>query len=222
MDVSDVMTRDVLSVRPETSVREAALLMIDNRVSGLPVVEDDMVVGVISEADYVAKDTSRTWVSRVLFGQEEATLTGVERVEELMSREPVTIAATATVQEAARLMTRKGVKRLPVTDHGRLIGIVTRSDLIRAYVRSDKEIASDARQLIAVLPEPMSKVTAGVEDGVISLSGDVETSAEARLIAQIMQGVEGVARVDNQLVWEVTTEDGDLRWSGFSQEGAAH
>jgi len=222
MDVSDVMTRDVLSVRPETSVREAALLMIDNRVSGLPVVEDDMVVGVISEADYVAKDTSRTWVSRVLFGQEEATLTGVERVEELMSREPVTIAATATVQEAARLMTRKGVKRLPVTDHGRLIGIVTRSDLIRAYVRSDKEIASDARQLIAVLPEPMSKVTAGVEDGVISLSGHVETSAEARLIAQIMQGVEGVARVDNQLVWEVTTEDGDLRWSGFSQEGAAH
>jgi CBS domain-containing protein len=221
MDVIHVMTRDVLAVTPDTSVREAALLMIDNRISGLPVVEDDVVVGVISEADYVAKDSSRTWVSRVLFGQEGGMLTAIERVGELMSRDPITIPVTATVQEAARLMTRNNVNRLPVVDHGRMVGIVTRSDLIRAYVHSDEEIARDVKHMIAVLPEPMSSIGVSVEDGIVALSGEVETSAEARLAARMVQAVEGVARVDNRLAWEVTTEDAESRWSAFPQEGAA-
>jgi CBS domain-containing protein len=221
MDVIDVMTRDVLAVTPNTSVREAALLMIDNRISGLPVVEDDVVVGVISEADYVAKDSSRTWVSRVLFGQEGGMLTAIERVGELMSRDPITIPVTATVQEAARLMTRNDVNRLPVVDHGRMVGIVTRSDLIRAYVHSDDEIARDVKHMIAGLPEPMSSIGVSVEDGIVALSGEVETSAEARLAARMVQAVEGVARVDNRLAWEVPTEDAESRWSAFPQEGAA-
>lgn len=221
MDVIDVMTRDVLAVTPDTSVREAALLMIDNRISGLPVVEDDVVVGVISEADYVAKDSSRTWVSRVLFGQEDGMLTAIERVGKLMSRDPITIPVTATVQEAARLMTRNDVNRLPVVDHGRMVGIVTRSDLIRAYVHSDEEIARDVKHMIAVLPEPMSSIGVSVEDGIVALSGEVETSAEARLAARMVQAVEGVARVDNLLAWEVTTEYAESRWSAFPQEGAA-
>jgi CBS domain-containing protein len=218
MDVIDVMTRDVVSVTPDTSVREAALLMISNRISGLPVTEDDVVVGVISETDYVAEDSSRTWVSRVLFGQEDGMR--VEKVSELMSRDPVTIPVTATVQEAARLMTRHDVNRLPVVDRGRMVGILTRSDVIRAYVHSDEDIAGDAGLMIAVLPAPMSSVQVSVEDGVVTLTGEVETSAEARLVARMVEGVEGVAKVDNRIVWEVTVEDGSNQWLAYPQEGA--
>jgi CBS domain-containing protein len=213
------MTRDVLSVTPETSVRAAALLMIEKRISGLPVVEDGVVVGVISETDFVAKDSSRTWFSRALLGQEEGMFTGVEKVGEMMSRNVVTVPVSATVQDAARLMTRHNVNRLPVIEHGVMVGIVTRSDLIRAYVHSDEEIAGDVELLIAVLPEPMSKVGVSVEDGIVSLTGVVETSAEARLVARMVAEIEGVAGVDSRLSWQVSTEAADSPWSGFPQEG---
>jgi CBS domain-containing protein len=214
------MTRDVLSVTPETSVRAAALLMIEKRISGLPVVEDGVVVGVISETDFVAKDSSRTWFSRALLGQEEGMFTGVEKVGEMMSRNVVTVPVSATVQDAARLMTRHNVNRLPVIEHGVMVGIVTRSDLIRAYVHSDEEIAGDVELLIAVLPEPMSKVGVSVEDGIVSLTGVVETSPQARLVARMVAEIEGVAGVDTRLSWEVSTEAADSPWSGFPQEGA--
>ena len=200
MDIADIMTREVLFVAPDTSVREAALLMLENRISGLPVMEDDTLVGIISEADYVAKDSSRSWRARVLLEGDQGPLAGAEKVGELMSREPITIPVTATVHEAARLMTRAGVKRLPVVDDGRMVGIVTRSDLIRAYVRTDEELADDAREMLAVLPEPMSLVAVAVSGAVVTLSGEVPTIEEAQLVARIVKGVEGMAGVDNQLV----------------------
>jgi CBS domain-containing protein len=200
VDIADIMTREVLFVAPDTSVREAALLMLENRISGLPVMEDDTLVGIISEADYVAKDSSRSWRARVLLEGDQGPLAGAEKVGELMSREPITIPVTATVHEAARLMTRAGVKRLPVVDDGRMVGIVTRSDLIRAYVRTDEELADDAREMLAVLPEPMSLVAVAVSGAVVTLSGEVPTIEEAQLVARIVKGVEGMAGVDNQLV----------------------
>lgn len=200
MDIADIMTREVLFVAPDTSVREAALLMLENRISGLPVMEDDTLVGIISEADYVAKDSSRSWRARVLLEGDQGPLAGAEKVGELMSREPITIPVTATVHEAARLMTRAGVKRLPVVDDGRMVGIVTRSDLIRAYVRTDEELADDAREMLAVLPEPMSLVAVAVSGAVVTLSGEVPTIEEAQLVARIVKGVEGMAGVDNQLI----------------------
>ena len=200
MDVVDIMTREVLFVAPDTSVREAALLMLENRISGLPVMENDTLVGILSEADYVAQDSSRSWRARVLLEGDQGPLGGAEKVGELMSREPITVPVTATVHEAARLMTRAGVKRLPVVDEGRMVGIVTRSDLIRAYVRSDEDLADDAREMLAVLPDPLSRVAVAVSGAVVTLSGEVRTIEEAQLVARIVKGVEGMAGVDNQLV----------------------
>jgi CBS domain-containing protein len=215
------MTRDVLAVSPDTSVRDAARMMIDNRISGLPVVQDGRVVGILSEADYVAKDSSATWVTRVLFRGEDSPLSGVEQVRELMSSSPVTIASTATIQEAARVMTRRGFKRLPVEDSGRLVGIITRSDLVKAYVRTDEEIADDARDVVAVLPGPMSEVKVEVEDGVATITGVVDNSYESRLVAAMVRSVEGIQRVDNRIEWEVDAELGDSPWSAFPPEGAS-
>jgi CBS domain-containing protein len=215
------MTRDVLAVSPDTSVRDAARMMIDNRISGLPVVQDGRVVGILSEADYVAKDSSATWVTRVLFRGEDSPLSGVEQVRELMSSSPVTIASTATIQEAARVMTRRGFKRLPVEDSGRLVGIITRSDLVKAYVRTDEEIADDARDVVAVLPGPMSEVKVEVEDGVATITGVVDNSYESRLVAAMVRSVEGIQRVDNRIEWEVDAELGDSPWSACPPEGAS-
>lgn len=221
MDVSDVMTRDVLTVSSQASVREAARLMIDGGFSGVPVVDDGRLVGILSEADYLAKDGSQSWISRALFGEELSPLAEVEFVSEMMSSPVVTVAETASVQEAARIMTRKGLKRLAVLNSdNEVVGIVTRADLIRAYVRPDAEIAGEIRQMLAVLPAPLSGLAVEVLDGVAVLSGDVETSAEARAVIRIVGGIEGVARVRNDLDWEVATERGDNPYSGYPLEGA--
>jgi CBS domain-containing protein len=221
MDVVDVMTRDVLTVSPASSIREAARMMIDGGFSGVPVVEIGKVVGVLSEADYLAKDGNQSWISRVLFGEEDSPLAEVEKVKDLMSAHPVTIRDSATVQEAARVMIRKGVKRLPVLDSKEhLVGIVTRADLIRSYVRPDDAIESEVKQMTAVLPTPMCDVNIKVVDGVVILSGDVETSAEARALVRIVKGIEGVASVKNELDWEIVTEMGDNPYSGYPLEGA--
>ena len=221
MDVSDVMTCDVLTVSSQASVREAARLMIDGGFSGLPVVDDGRLVGILSEADYLVKDGSQSWISRALVGAELSPLAEVEFVSELMSTPAVTVANTASVQEAARIMTRKGLKRLAVLNSDReVVGIVTRADLIRAYVRPDAEIAGEIRQMLAVLPAPLSGLAVEVLDGVAVLSGDVETSAEARAVIRIVGGIEGVARVRNDLDWEVATERGDNPYSGYPLEGA--
>jgi CBS domain-containing protein len=118
-------------------------------------------------------------------------------------------------------MTRKGLKRLAVLNSdNEVVGIVTRADLIRAYVRPDAEIAGEIRQMLAVLPAPLSGLAVEVLDGVAVLSGDVETSAEARAVIRIVGGIEGVARVRNDLDWEVASELGDNPYSGYPLEGA--
>lgn len=221
MDVADVMTRDVLAVSVNDSAREAARMMVEGGFSGVPVVSDDRLVGVLSEADYLAKAGSRSWISRVLLGEEHEPFDGDESVGDLMSGSPITITSTASVYEAARTMIRKSVKRLPVVDHGNvLVGIVTRADLIRSYVRPDEEILGDIKLLVGVLPAPMSEVDVEVVDGVAVINGDVETSSEARALIRIIQGIEGVVNVRNELDWDITTELGDNPYSGYSLEGA--
>lgn len=220
MDIVDVMIRSVVSVSPDTSLHKAARLMIDGGFSGLPVVDGGSLVGIVSEADFVSRDGSQSWMSRVIHGEDEAPLQEVDLVKEIMTSPAVTVADTATVHEAARVMTRKGLKRLPVVDrYGELVGIVTRRDLIRAYVRSDEEIAGEVRTLLDVLPTPLSSVEVNVVDGIVTLSGDIGTSTEAHALCRMAKGVEGVGRVVNELDWEVTSELGESTWAEYGLHG---
>ena len=139
----DIMTREVITVEPETSVEEAAKLMSEHRVSGLPVVRDGMLVGIVSEKDLIVKDKKLHFPEYInLIGgiiyvesyrkfREEFKKYIAIRVEELMTTELETIEPDTPVNEIATLMSREEVNRLPVLEDGKLVGIVTRADLVR-------------------------------------------------------------------------------------------
>jgi CBS domain-containing protein len=153
MKVADAMSANVITVSPETPLKDAAGLLALHRISGLPGVEDEQVVGVVSEADIVARSTG-TRESRGLLGElfgsrrwEEEI--GATQIREAMSSPAITIAPGRQVAEAARVMVGRRVNRLPVVDGSRLVGIVTRADLVRAYVRSDTEIEREIREDVA-------------------------------------------------------------------------
>ena len=154
MRIKDLMTTDVLTVRVTTQLKDAARLLAEHRISGLPVVDDDgRVLGVLSEGDILYKETGMKdrpgFFERLLSGP----ATGFElklaarTVGEAMSAPAVTIGPTRPVTVAATTMIDEGVNRLPVVnDEGRLVGIVTRADLVRAFVRSDAEIEHEIRE----------------------------------------------------------------------------
>jgi CBS domain-containing protein len=146
MKVAEAMSVDVVSVPPETPLKDAAALLERHGISGLPVLEGGTVVGVVSEADIVARSTGRReskGILGVLFGARNEEDVAHTHVREAMSSSAITIAPGRQVAEAARVTVERRVNRLPVVDDLRLVGIVTRADLVRAFVRSDEEL--DAR-----------------------------------------------------------------------------
>ena len=136
MKVRDLMTTDPLTVSPDTPLKEAARTMVRNKVSGLPVMVDAAVVGIVTEADFLRQEANRDQPYRfslldALFGEGPSDPPAVEAVAEVMTEQVITIVPEATIGEAARVMANKRVKRLPVVDDdGQLIGIVTEKNLI--------------------------------------------------------------------------------------------
>jgi CBS domain-containing protein len=217
MRVADVMTTELLTVRSETSLKEAAAILARNKISGLPVVDaDGHVVGVLSEGDILFKERGEVgkkgllerWLELPL--PEAGSKIEARTVGEAMSAPAVTIGPKRPLAEAANTMIEQGVKRLPVVDaDGQLIGIVTRADLVRAFVRSDEEIAQEIRddvirRTLWIAPET---VEVSVERGEVRLTGEVETKADAELIPAFVQRVPGVVSVLSKLRWH--EENGD-------------
>jgi CBS domain-containing protein len=122
---------------------------------------------------------------------------------EAMTAPAVTVAADGSVFRAAALMVERGVGRLPVVDGGELVGIVTRADLVRAFARSDEEIAREIREDVLVSPFGISpeQVTVRVEDGTVTLAGEVESEGVADLLASFVRRVMGVLDVRAELSW---------------------
>lgn len=207
MKVSDLMTRDVAFVKPTTTLREAAALLVEKRISGMPVVNDENeVVGVLSEADILVKtggSSSRNrllgWLLEPDFGDEDKIR--AETVGEAMSAPAITVTSHRPVHEAARLMVGEGVNRLPVVEDGKLIGIITRADIVRAFSRSDAEIADEIRSDIlrrTFWLEP-GRVSVTVVDGAVTLEGEVETAADEEVLPALVARVPGVVAVHAEL-----------------------
>lgn len=207
MRVAELMTSEVVTVRAETPLREAAALLAEKRISGLPVVDaGGRVVGVLSEGDIVAKAGGATRGNRLLGWLLEPDVDLADKIRartvgEAMSAPALTIEADRRVHEAARLMAAEGINRLPVVDDGALVGIVTRADVVRAFSRSDAEIASEINDEIlrrTLWLEPGS-VTVTVTDGAVTLEGEVESDADAELLPVFVSRVPGVVSVRSEV-----------------------
>ncbi|MFB7509143.1 CBS domain-containing protein [Streptomyces broussonetiae] len=200
--VNDVMTHRVVALRAGAVFKDIVRAMQEWRVSALPVLDDSgVVVGVVSEADLLPKqEYSDADVGR--YGQ-PAHLADVGKADavtagELMTAPAVTTRPEATLAHAARIMARTGVKRLPVVGRdGILKGIVSRSDLLKVFLRPDGDIAAEVRQEIVVrLFGPRSDaIRIEVHDGVVALSGPAHETVLIPLAARLARAVPGVVDV---------------------------
>ena len=210
--VGDVMTRDVVSVTPDIPLKDVAAMLVERGISGLPVCgPDGVVVGVLSEADLLVKQGGSPERSGGLFAWLVETASAPELAKlrahtagEAMTAPAVTVETASPVSEAARTMVSLGVNRLPVVEDGRLVGIVTRADLVRLFTRSDEEIARDIRQDVVkrlwIAPE---RIEVDVEQGEVVLRGEVDTEVEAALLEKRIPLVAGVVGVRSELSWAV-------------------
>jgi CBS domain-containing protein len=205
MKVRELMTENVVSVRPDASLREAAALLIEHRITGLPVVDAGGVVGVLSETDIVAKAigaVDRGGPLLWLFGPDPGDdRVAAQTVGDAMSSPATTINPARPVHEAARKMISEGVNRLPVVDKGKLVGILTRADIVRAFARDDVELAAEIRddvlrRTLWVEPE---RVAVTVVDGRVTLKGEVETEADSEMLPILVSRVPGVLSVRAEL-----------------------
>ena len=210
MKVGDVMTTEVRTIGPEAPVKEAAMVMVRAGVSGLPVVDDSRkVVGIITEADFVTAEANRSWgrqrrrLLANLFG--EAETHEAKTVADAMTKDPATIDRDSSVTEAARKMTDLGVKRLPVVlPDGTIEGIISRADVMGAFARPDDELKAEVYHdvVLGVMQLHDSEIGVEVTDGIVTLSGNVPTHSDARLLEELTVRVEGVVSVDsNDVTW---------------------
>lgn len=208
MRVYDLMTRDVIAVKPEMPLKEVARLLVEFGISGVPVIDDDCVVlGVISESDFMIKERGREYAAGSalswLLGESkrarhERALVEARTAGEAMSAPPITIEGRITsVREAAITMSEHDVNRLPVTEAGRLVGIITRGDLLRVYAAPDQIVADRVRDALRAAD---GIEVQGVANGVVRLAGTAASEAMAATTIHIAETVDGVVAVDAERV----------------------
>ena len=213
MKVRDLMTTDVVVTTPDSQLREAARLMVKHRVSGLPVVQDGKVVGILTEGDFLRQETHRDrdqerrfGLLDAFFGEKDSPAPSAEVVGEVMTERVFTIGADAPLSEAARMMSAKRVKRLPVVSpEGELLGVISRADVVNAFTKPDEviedEIREDIIRRLLFLDPDLLQVA--VREGVVTLGGRVENRTEAHLLEELTRRINGVVRVESQLTFEV-------------------
>ncbi|MFF5488812.1 CBS domain-containing protein [Streptomyces virginiae] len=195
--VSDLMTHTAIAIGREASYKEIVELLHEWKVSAVPVLEGEgRVVGVVSEADLLPKEEFRREEPILPDQLDEASKAGAVLAEDLMSSPAVTVHADATAAEAARIMARKGVKRLPVVNEvGMLEGVVSRSDLLKVFLRPDAELEEEIRQAVLAELAPGARLDFSVQDGVVVLRGPLRDRALVPLLARAIRSVEGVVDV---------------------------
>jgi CBS domain-containing protein len=189
--VGDLMTPIAVSVRVGTTFKEIVRVLDEYDITAVPVVDDDgRPIGVVSEADLLRKQTS---------GGVGST------AGEVMSSPAVVAEPGWNVVRAARTMEGRKVKRLPVVDgDGRLIGVISRSDLVQLFLRQDRAIQEEILEDVVVrtLGLPLSSLTVEVDDGRVTLSGRVERRSLLPVAVELCEGVDGVVDVVNRLEFD--------------------
>jgi len=199
VDVRDLMSTDVIAVGPTTSIRDAARLMFRYRVSGLPVVDhQDHVLGIVTEGDFLQMEIERLESGSI-----------PEQVSSVMSKSVKTIPPDMDVMGAARFMQDQDVKRLVVAEGGKMVGIVSRFDIVAAFTRPDDLIEDEIREdlIRRVLFVDPETVEVAVSNGVVTFVGSIGTRTEARLVEELARRLDGVVDVTNKLTWRIDDTD---------------
>ena len=221
MKASDVMSRNILSVGRDATIAEAIRLMLDNQISGLPVIDAGRLVGILTEGDLLRRSETGTerhrprWLE-ILMGPGrlagEYVRTHGRKVEEIMTRDLVSVTPDTPLDEIVALMERRRVKRVPVLDGDAPVGIVSRTDLLRALARTlDEEpvaVVGDDEIRERILAElakvswvPRDGLTITVGDGAVGLDGVILDEKEREALRVAVENVPGVRAVEDRLVW---------------------
>ena len=220
MKVRDLMQSDVRTTTPEESLKDVARTLVDNRISGMPVCDaEGKVVGVISEGDILFKERGRPEQRSAPLGwlldggsRTDLKKATARTVGDAMTAPAVTIRPSSSATAAARLMIEKGVNRLPVVmQDGRVVGIVTRADLVRAFTRQDAEIAIEIQKdiLERVLWAEPSAINLSVREGEVEAAGELETSTDVQIFEQLVEKVPGVVSVQSRVTYRVRNANGE-------------
>lgn len=223
MKVRDIMTRPVVSVHPETSVPEAARLMLHHRISGLPVVDaSDRILGIVTEGDLLRRAETGTerhhkrWLEWLITPgrlAEEYTHAHGRKVSEVMTENVATIGLDAPVSEVVGLMESRHINRVPVIDNGRLFGIVSRANLVRALVSNlahtpVQQPVNDQQIRDRILTDlkaqswgPRFSIDVTVKDGVVDLYGTITDERERTALVVLAENVPGVKVVHDHITW---------------------
>jgi CBS domain-containing protein len=204
--VKDVMTTSVVAVRRDASFKEMAAMLRSRRISAFPVLDDKArVIGVVSESDLLVKEAVQAEGSSLLAAirhmREDDKAAGVT-AGDLMTSPPVTIGPDASVEEAARIMYDRRVKRLPVVNAtGRLVGIVSRTDVLTVFSRDDHEIRAEIVRAVlpGIVPKPWTDLKVAVKDGIVTISGEPLSEATTRAVLDAVGHVQGVVAVRDRL-----------------------
>ena len=206
LTVADVMTTNVVTVAEDTPFKAVAATLADNHISAVPVLSlYGSVAGVVSETDLLRKEEfqrtpgfGRRWLQRKARSKADALTAG-----QLMTRPAITVEGGCTLDEAARLMAGRGITRLVVMDGRTLTGIVTRSDLLSAFLVPDRELLARVRRDVVdrnLWDDPFA-VQLSVLDGVVTLTGQAEKRSTVAFAEELIAGVDGVVGVRNELSW---------------------
>ncbi|MDP2296502.1 MAG: CBS domain-containing protein [Pseudolabrys sp.] len=222
MNASDVMTRNVISIDPDSTVLQAARLMLQHRISGLPVIDKDgNLLGILSEGDFLRRRETKTerrrsrWLE-FLMGPgrmaDEYTHSHGNKVSEVMTTEVATVDENAALEDIVELMERRHIKRVPVMSGSVVVGIVTRSNLMRAMVSMARHTppaaAGDAairEQMLAEMNKqqwaPTAMTDVVVHDGVVELWGAILDERQRAALRVVAENIPGVTAVKDHMIW---------------------
>ena len=240
MKAKDVMTRPVISIEPDMSVQQAAQLMLQRRISGLPVIDKSgRLVGIVTEADFLRRAETRTQRRRArwlefLMGPgrlaDEYVHTHGRKVKEVMTPDPQTVPEDCPLDEVVRLMEKRRIKRLPVTRADQVIGIVSRANLLHALASVGSDVKSPTpndeairERLLAKLSKqnwaPLALINIVVHNGIVELWGTITDERERQAIVVAAENISGVKAVRDHLAW-VDAMSGMMFYPSDEQEQA--
>lgn len=223
MRAADLMTRNIISIRPEMPLAQAAELMLQYRVSGLPVLAPSgELVGILTEGDLLRRSELGTdkkrprWIEFLLspgrLAQEYVQSHG-RSVADVMTPSPVTVGLDAPLDEIVALMSEHRIKRVPVVENGTLVGIVSRADILRAFSgalsqKTGEDHAADAAIRDRILADlkrqswaPIALINVSVDQGIVDLWGTLLDERERAAIRVAVENMPGVKEVRDHLVY---------------------